>query len=343
MKFAAEYMLLFLLAIPALVGFFIWSSRRRRRALALFADQKLLPHLRPAGSDRRRFFKTVLITVALFFLILVLSRPQFGSTLEEVKRKGIDVVIALDTSRSMLAEDIKPNRLEKAKTEIAGLLELLSGDRVAIMAFAGEPFVLCPLTLDYNAARMFLEIMDTDTIPTHGTAIASAIQEARKVFDPAERKHKVLILLTDGEDHRGDPVKAAEQAAEEGLIIHTVGVGTPGGEFIPELDQDGKVLGYKKDRAGELVRSQLDEMTLEKVALISDGKYFRASYDEMELKKIFEELSGMEKKDLKSQMVIRYKDRYQWLLLPIIALLFIEQLIPERGRRPRPDTKDNRQ
>ena len=203
---------------------------------------------------------------------------------------------------------------------------------MAILAFAGEPYVFCPLTLDYGAARMFLDIMDTQVIPTQGTDVAAAIREAAKVFEPTERKHKVLILITDGENHEDDAVKAAQEAADQGVVIHTVGVGTPNGEFIPELDDQGKVTGYKKAKDGDLVRSKLDEVTLQKIALIANGRYFRASLEESELDKIYAEIAGMEKKDLKSQMIVRYKNRYQWLLLPAILLLAGEAALSERRR-----------
>jgi Ca-activated chloride channel family protein len=331
-KFAAEGWFLALVLVPALAGFFAWTSARRRRALLRFADARLLPLLRPAASDWRRRAKAAMVLAAVAFLIVSLARPQFGTTTEEVRRKGIDLVIAVDVSRSMLAQDVRPNRLGLARQEIAGLVDRLKGDRVGLVAFAGEAYLLCPLTVDYGAVQMFLDILDTDLVPTPGTNLPAAIAAARAAFEVTERKHKVLLLLTDGEGHEGDAVKASEEARAEGVRIYTVGVGTPRGEFIPELDAEGKVTGYQKDGSGELVRSALDETTLQKIALVADGKYHPASYEERELTAIADDLGGMEKKDLKSQMIVRYKDRYQWVLALAVALLIAEPLVSERRR-----------
>ncbi|MDZ7265076.1 MAG: VWA domain-containing protein, partial [candidate division KSB1 bacterium] len=235
-------------------------------------------------------------------------------------------------SLSMQAEDIKPNRLEKAKHMVSNLIDLFQGDRVGLIAFAGVPFVQCPLTLDYGAAKMFLEIMDTNLIPQPGTAIGAAIMKAMETFDQRERKHKVLILITDGEDHEGEPLKAAELAEKDGVVIHTVGIGSVQGVPIPLYNESGRNVGFKKDRDDQVVTSKLDEITLEKIALQTGGKYYRASGSESELKKLYEEISKMEKKELASLKFSQYEDRFQYLLIISLVLLVAEVFIPERRK-----------
>ena len=332
MRFEYEKLLLLLLLVPAAAAFFALAGRRRRKLMLRFASAPTLARIRPGASDRRRALRSVLMLAAMALLILAAARPQYGTVMEEVKRKGIDLVIAVDTSSSMLAQDIKPNRLEKAKQEIGGLLRRMKGDRVALVAFAGEPFVLCPLTLDYGAAQLFLDILDTQTIPTPGTAIGKAIDSAVSAFETNDRKHKVILLLTDGEDLAGEPVKAAERAAQAGARIYTIGIGSPEGELIPAGEQAGEQGTYKKDSEGKLIQSRLDETTLQKMALLTDGKYYRATLGEMELDRVYDEISKMDKKELTSKSVTRYKDRFQWFLIPALVLLLAEGAISDRRR-----------
>ncbi|MCK5513335.1 MAG: VWA domain-containing protein, partial [Deltaproteobacteria bacterium] len=196
--------------------------------------------------------------------IFALTRPQWGFHWEEIKRVGVDVMVAIDVSESMLAEDVKPNRLERAKREVIDLIEMMEGDRIGLIAFAGTSFVQCPLTLDYGACKMFLDYIDTDLIPVPGTAIAEAIRTSLKSFNKRERKSKALIIITDGEDHEGEPIDAAKEAKKEGIKIFTIGVGREGGAPIPLKDGSG---GFKKDRKGDMVITHLDEITLQKIAL----------------------------------------------------------------------------
>jgi Ca-activated chloride channel family protein len=277
-------------------------------------------------------FKVFLLLVSVFFLILTFARPQFGERLQIMKRRGIDLLIALDTSLSMLAEDIKPNRLERAKHEIANLIERLRGDRVGLLAFAGDSFVQCPLTTDYGAAKMFLDAMDTDMIPEPGTAIGTAIEKALEAFVKQERKYKVLLLLTDGEDHVSDPIGSAKKAAEEGVRIYTIGLGTRKGEPIPIRDARGNVEEYKRDRKGEVVMTKLDEATLQKVALLTDGKYYRSTMGEGELEKIYEDISKLEKKEFEAKEFTQYEDRFQYFLIFAIVLLSVEALLTDRRK-----------
>lgn len=318
--------------IPLLIIFYFLVFRWKKNALERFGNLDLITKLTRSISRRRQIVKAALIILAIFFMILTLAQPQIGTKLEEVKREGVDILVAIDVSLSMKAEDIKPNRLEKAKHMVSNIIDLLEGDRVGLIAFAGVPFVQCPLTLDYGAAKMFLDIMDSDLLPTPGTAIGAAILKAVETFEQRERKHKVLILITDGEDHEGEPLKAAEIAEKEGVVIYTVGIGSVKGVPIPLYNEAGRNIGFKKDRENQVVTSKLDEITLEKIALQTGGKYYRATGGESELRKIYEEISKMEKKELASQKFSQYEDRFQYLLIFSIIFLVMEVFISERRK-----------
>lgn len=331
-RFGGEHWLVGLFLVPLLGVFFIYAFRSRKKAMAIFGNPKLMAILAGSVGYKRRVWKSILILLAVAFMILALARPQWGTKLRTVKREGQDILIALDVSTSMLAEDIKPNRLEKAKHAIASLIDQFRGDRVGLIAFSGKAFVQCPLTLDYGAVKMFLDAMDPEAIPVPGTAIEEAILKAVESFSKTERKHKVLILITDGEDHAGDPLRAAKVASNEGVVIYTVGIGTPEGVPIPVKDERGNPLGFKKTRQGEVVMTKLDEITLEKVALETGGKYYRATPGEMELKKIYDDILKMEKKTLQSKEFEQYEERFQSVLGFAVFCLTLELLISDRRK-----------
>ena len=331
-RFASISWLWLLVLVPVLVVFLVLAFRSRKKAMARFGRLDLMEKLSRSVSRKRQIFKSVLFVAAAAFLILALSRPQFGTKMRTVKREGQDIVIALDLSLSMLAEDIKPNRLEKAKLEIGSFFNTLEGDRIGLVAFAGQAFIQCPLTLDYGAARLFLDTMDPDLVPVPGTAIGEAIAKSVTCFVEKERKHKVLVLITDGEDHMGDPLDQAKAAAKEGVVIYTVGIGSAQGVPIPMADGQGRQTGFKKDRSGEVVMTRLDEVSLEKIALETGGKYFRASPGEVELRKIMDDISKMEKKTLSSKQYAQYEERFQGFLAAALVLLLLEVIIPERRR-----------
>lgn len=332
LRFANQELLYLLFLIPALVVFFIWVRRFKKKMLSRFGRLHLLEKMMISYSPARENLKAALIIGTVFFLLIALARPQIGTKLEEVKRRGIDIFVAVDVSLSMLAEDIKPNRLEKAKHELMGLINRLEGDRIGLIAFAGEAFVQCPLTLDYGAAKMFLDIMNPELIPIQGTAIGNAVEKAIQSFVQSERKHKVLVIITDGEDTIKDPMPAAEMAEKEGIVIYTVGIGSPQGVPIPLYDASGRQIGYKKDENNNVVTSKLDQITLEKIALQTHGKYYNATPSEMELGKIYEAISGMEKKELSARIFSQYEDRFQYFLFLALMLLFLDIFIPERKR-----------
>ena len=331
-RFANDFGLYLLLLVPALIFFYWLVFRWKRQALARFGNLLLLEQLTPSYSRKRRIWKIVLIAAAVLFMALALARPQLGTVLEEVKREGVDIFIAIDVSASMLAQDIPPSRLAKARHEVASLIDKLEGDRVGLIAFAGEAFVQCPLTLDYGAAKIFLDVLEPDLIPTPGTEVGKAVQLALASFEAAERKHKVLILITDGEHHGEDVMPIAEEAERQGLVIYTVGLGSPQGVPIPATD--GAVSsGFKKNRSGEVVMTKLDELTLEKIALQTGGKYYRASSGEAELDRIYESISGMEKKELASLKFSQFEERFQYFLAVAFLLLMGELLLSERSTR----------
>jgi Ca-activated chloride channel family protein len=325
-----DYIYVLLALLPLLAVFYWLVLKMKRRALRRFGNLELIRKLSLSFSPRKQRWKIALLLLGLFFLLFSLARPQLGTRLTLMKREGVDIVIALDCSLSMLAQDFKPSRLEKAKQEVNGLISRMQGDRVGLVAFSGVAFVQCPLTLDYSAAGMFLDIMDENLIPQPGTAVGDAIRTSVGAFNQKERKYKVLILLTDGEDHGSDPIEAAEEAAAEGIRIYTIGIGSVQGEPVPVKNQRGMVTGYKKDREGNVVVSKLDETTLQKIALTTGGKYYHATSGEIELEKIYSEISKMEKKELEGKLMTQYEDRYQIFLLLAIVCLTIESLISER-------------
>jgi Ca-activated chloride channel family protein len=328
-----DYLYALLTLLPLLVIFFWLVLKMKKRAMQRFGNLALMERLALSFSPRKQRWKIVLLLLAIFFLLFSLARPQLGTKLTLMKREGVDIVIAMDCSFSMLAEDFKPSRLEKAKQEVNGLISRLRGDRVGLVAFAGVAFIQCPLTLDYSAAQMFLDIMDADLIHQPGTAIGDAIGTSVKAFNQKERKYKVLILLTDGEDHDSDPLEAAEEAAAEGIRIYTIGIGSVQGEPIPMRNKRGEITGYKKDEEDNVVVSKLDETTLQRIALTTGGKYYHATSGEMELDKIYDEISKMEKKELEGKLMTQYEDRYQIFLFLSIVLLTAEFLISERRSR----------
>lgn len=331
MKFGNLNYLYLLWLIPALVVFYIYAFRAKDKAIKAFCSLDLAGKLMPLVSRSRQKFKAVLLILAVLFTILALVRPKWGFQWEEVKRRGVDIIIALDVSQSMLAEDVKPNRLERAKREITDLLQILEGDRIGLVAFAGTSFVQCPLTLDYGAVSIFLDYLDTDLIPIQGTALSQAIRTSIKAFSDRERKSKALILITDGEGHEGDMMAAAEDAKSEGIKIFAIGIGKKGGAPIP---LPGKSGGFKKNRNGELILTKLDETALQKIALTTGGSYVRSVTGNLDLEEIYQKgiKERLEQKELKSTRRKRWEERYQWFALLAFILVAGESLLSERRR-----------
>jgi Ca-activated chloride channel family protein len=320
--------------VPILIIYYIAVFRTKKKILSNFANPELLEKILVSFSFGRQRLKATLIILAVISIIIAIARPQIGTKLVEMKSEGQDIIVILDISKSMNAEDIKPSRLIKAKHEVKKLVDMLQGDRVGLLIFAGVPFLQCPLTLDYDAFKMFLDYVDTNTIPVPGTAIADAIDLAIRSFKGTEKKHKVIILITDGEDHEGQVEDIAKKASNEGIKIYTVGIGETKGEPIPDYDERGNKQGYKKSREASIIMSRLNQVLLEKIALATSGKYYQATPNEMELEKIYEDILKMEKTTTKSKKYSQYEDRFQYFLAFAGLMLILEMLISERKRKP---------
>lgn len=332
MRFVHPYLLFLEILVPILILFYFFVFRKKRKDLNLFAQSTLLEKISNASGLKQKI-KAALLIIAVFFIIISLAGPQFGTKLVEVKQKGIDIVIAVDVSSSMLAKDIKPDRLEKAKMVLSQLVQQLGGNRIGIVAFAGTAFWQCPLTLDISGANMFLQIMDANLIPLPGTVIGEAIRISIKGLEKTAPKSKAIILLTDGEDHKSDPLGAAQQAAKEGIKIFTVGFGSPTGEPIPLNDDQGNFTGYKKNKKGEVIMSKMDENLLLQVASQTGGEYFRASDGNVDLSRLLDDINNLDKTKKSSNINKQYEERYQYLLIIGILLLLIEYFIPETRKK----------
>jgi Ca-activated chloride channel family protein len=326
MNFGSPTFFWLFLGIPVLVGLFIYVHQKRQDALKKFASLALMQRLTPKGIARRQTLKWILFLIFVVFAIIALTRPRFGLKMEIVERKGVDVIVALDISKSMLAEDVAPNRLDRAKFEISRFIDLCKGDRVGVIVFAGESFVQCPLTLDYGAAKMFLSAVNTDWVQTPGTAIGDAITQAIDAFKTQKNKSKVLIILSDGEDHMGDVDAAAQKAAAQNIKIYTVGIGSESGVPIPVSSGKGNI-AYKKDKDGNLVMTRLNPVMLEKIAITGNGKYFQAGTN-LDMSEIYREIGKMEKNELGTDRMDIFEEQYQVFLFIGLVFLFIEFFIP---------------
>ncbi|MCF8368319.1 MAG: VWA domain-containing protein [Bacteroidales bacterium] len=321
-----------LLVIPVITAIFIWMMIWRKNALQRFGDWGIIQRLMPAISSRRIIFKFVLLMMAYVFLIIALANPQIGSKLVEGERKGIDIMIALDVSNSMLAQDIKPNRMERSKQAISKLIDKLGNDRIGIVVFAGNAYVQLPITTDHAAAKMFLSTLDNKIVPTQGTAIGEAIELAAKSFDD-ESHSRVIIIITDGEDHEDNAVKIAETVSEQGIYVYTIGMGLPEGTPIPEYDKYDRQTGYKKDRQGNTVVTRLNEKMLGDIAAAGKGIYVRANNSQAGLTKVFEEINTMEKTEFESKIFSDYESRFQYFIALSILFLLLDILIFERKNK----------
>ncbi len=323
--------LLFVVPVLVLIFTVAWF-RWKSRVLAEAGDPTVVSRLMDPRTRRQQGVKALFLLLGLTMVAVAAVGPRWGQQFQEVHRRGVDVMIAMDLSASMGAEDVKPNRLTQAKRELGVLINTLEGDRVGLVAFAGTAFLQCPLTLDYGAARSLLELLNPDLIPKPGTNLAAAITTALDAFPKASGHNRALVLLTDGEDHSGQLDAALDRAVAEGLRIFTIGFGNPTGEIIPIRDENGQVTGYKKDKNGQTVLSKMDEAALKKLAAKTGGAYFPASQGEVEVTKIIEEIGRMDKKDLDSKVYGQGENHYRWPLALGLLLLLLEFLWPEVQR-----------
>jgi len=329
-RFANPEYLYSLYIIPVIIVLYWLYRKNRVKLLERFSEKKLHNILFPSLSGLKNTFKFSLVIISLTFLIIAAANPQVGTKMGEVKQTGIDVFILLDVSLSMQAEDIKPNRLEKAKFQITNLINKLRGDRIGLVIFSGEAYIQIPLTTDYSAANLFLSAVDFNSVPQPGTAIASAISLALKSFDKSAPTEKVIIIITDGEDHEGDINSVVTEANSAGVKIFTIGLGSTGGSPIPIYNARGEQTGFKKDNEGNIVLTKLEEETLKQIASSANGQYYRGSNYEDHLDKIYEELSELEKAEFGVKKVTDYEDRFYYFLAPAIILLLCEFFLSER-------------
>ncbi len=323
------YLLLFLAVLAVLFWLYnIW----KRKAVKRFGDEELVDRLMPERSKSKPYIKFFLVMLAFAFIVLGIVNPQVGSKLEKVKREGIDLMLVLDVSNSMLAEDIKPNRLERAKMAISNLIDRLEGDRIGIIVFAGHAYKQLPLTTDYGAAKLFLDAVDTKIVPSQGTAIGQAINMAVSSFDDTEH-NKAIIVITDGENHEDDAVGAAREAAKKGIKVFTIGMGLPEGAPIPLYNKYGNQIGFKKDRKGQTVITKLNEDMLRQIAAAGNGSYARANNASTGLKKIFDDINQIQKKEIETKQFTDYEDRFQYFLAAAVLFLIIELLLSDKRSR----------
>ncbi len=333
MQFAQPEFLYLLAIAPLLILFFAVQFRRRREALRQLGEPELVGRLSRSTAAGRQSVKAALALVTLTCFALALARPQFGTRSETVSQTGFSVMVALDVSNSMMAEDVRPNRLVRAKFAVRSLVRKLRNDRIGLVVFAGSAFLQCPLTSDYSIVELFLDGIDTRTVGTQGTAIAGALRIAGRSFQQSQKGYRAVVLITDGEDHQDDPVAAATELAAQGVRVYVVGIGTPLGVPIPVKGEDGRVEGHMRDRSGEVVMSRLDESALRHIAESTGGAFYLASPGGEEMDLVYDTLASLERAEYESREFTQYVERYQYILSFGLLLLVVNTLIRERRMR----------
>ena len=331
LRFGHPNLLHLLWGVPFLIALYLFGFQRKQKAYRRFSHHQAFHRLTASVHFRRQKQQAVLMILSYLFLALAIARPQIGTKLELIKRQGLDIIIALDISASMLAEDIKPNRLLKAKHAISSLIDQARGDRLGLIAFAGSSFVQCPLTTDYAATKEFLNALHPSTISHSGTQIDKAIDIAMSSFSSEAEGYKVLIIFSDGEDHGGKVIDAAKSASKENIRIYCVGIGSPNqGVPIPLYEPNGAFLGYKRDETNELVLTKLNDFLLREVAQLTQGNYYQATQDGNEINLLYKKLSSLEKRAFEEQQFTEYEDRFQYFLAFALLFLVWELLLTDR-------------
>ncbi len=337
--FEHPYLLYLLLSVPVFIIIFIMVKRSQRRRLDAFAEKQMFAKLTPDVSHSKAIFKFALIMLGLGFLIIAVANPQIGSKMVKGERAGADIAIALDISNSMLAEDIQPNRLTRAKKTISNLISKLGNDRIAIIIFAGKSYTQLPLTSDYGAAKLFLESINTDMIEAQGTAIGDAIEKCMQTFGYGDEqrqwqknKSRTIIVISDGENHEDDAIAMATKAGSEGVVVNTIGMGLPTGVPIPQYNR-GIHVGYKKDRDGNPITTKLNENMLADIARAGGGVYMRAGNINADLDEIVKEIEKLDKQNFGETMFSEYESKYQYPLALAIIFLALELFIFERRNK----------
>lgn len=332
MSFAHAWVLHFFWALPILIFFLIVSGRKRRREILRLASPNLLVRIMPVEGRTRRMVRAVLLVAAISAAVFALSGPQWGEKLQDVSRRGVDIMVAMDVSKSMLVSDVKPNRLARSRREIADLMKVMKGDRIGLVAFAGDAFLLCPLTLDYGAVDMFLSQITPDVLNSSGTDIGKAIDTAAASFDTQSTADRVILLLTDGEDNEGRGLAAAKKAAAQGIKIFVFGIGDPAGGPLPS--EKGSL---RRDNSGKIIVSRLNEASLAQIAEVSNGVYARSTDGDLDLDKVyFEGIDRTTKKAvLKTGKITIREDRFYYFAILSFILFLLEGVLREKPLRHR--------
>jgi Ca-activated chloride channel homolog len=339
-NWGAQSVLWGLLALPLLGLWLLWLLRRREAGLRLLAAEPALARMLPGRRPGRRRLRLLLVLLAAALLLIALARPQWGFHWREVKRRGLDIMVVLDTSKSMLAEDVRPNRLQQAKWGVRDLVRGLSSDRVGLIAFSGGSFLQCPLTVDYAALLMTLDDLYAGIIPRGGTRIGQALELAMDSFEAETESDKAIILITDGEDHEGDPAGLVAELKERGIRVYAIGVGTLDGEPIPIRNEEGR-LEFQKNEEGNVVTSSLNEEPLQRLALETGGIYVRSAPGDFGFERIIEQgIEKLKRSELESRMAKEFEDRHYWFIAAALLLLILENFIAE-GRRNQGEVHGN--
>jgi Ca-activated chloride channel homolog len=331
-RFANIEFLKFLYAIPLFIVLYIVLRWIRKKNIAKFGHLSVVSQLMPEVSAWRFFIKYFLIVLAYAAMVFAIARPQFGSRLKEVTREGVELFIALDVSNSMLAQDIKPSRLERSLRAISRLIDNLSGDKIGLIVFAGDAYMQLPLTTDYNAAKLFLTSVNTEVVPRQGTAIGSAINLAMKSFNFQNEVEKAIVVITDGENHEDDPLQAAKDANAKGVRVFAIGMGTKEGAPIPMHGIVGQNI-FRKDQQGSIIVSRLDEDILRNMVNAGDGIFVRATTADAGLDRIFKEINKMDKKEIDAKVYADYDDQFQYFVALAFFLLLLESVLLERKNK----------
>lgn len=327
-RFANPHILWLLLVVLLLVGLYVFGRHLSRRALGRFGNVRILRQLMPGVSEGKLRFKFLLEMLALVCLILAAARPQFGSKLETVKKEGIEVMVCLDISNSMLAEDIAPNRLEKSKRMLSRLLDQMQNDQVGLIVFAGDAFTQLPITNDFVSAKMFLSTIDPKMVSIQGTAIGSAINLAVRSFTPSETSSKAIVVITDGENHEDDATGAAKAALDKGIHTHVIGVGETTGALVP--DESGRPGSYRKDREGNPITTRLDEQMAREIAASGQGVYAHADNSNSAITAVMDALSQLQTSELESHVYADYDDKFHWFVWIALILLLVDAFVLDR-------------
>ncbi|MBX3043363.1 MAG: VWA domain-containing protein [Candidatus Kapabacteria bacterium] len=321
-----------LTGVPVLFIVYYLFRRWRRKRLSSIGNMELVKSLIPDFTGFKPLLKFLFLIVAFTGVILALAGPRIGTKLEEVKRMGVEIIIAVDVSNSMLSEDIKPNRMERSKQAIMRLIDKLEDDRLGIIIFAGKSYLQLPLTTDYSAAKLITSTLSPDLVSLQGTAIGSAIELAIETFTDDDTKSKALIIITDGENHEDDAISAANKAIDKGIVIHTIGMGSSSGGPIP-VYEGGRMSGYRKDRQGNTIMSKLDPEILQQIAVASGGEFVFADVSDVNLSELINKLSSMEKEEFGTKKFTEFDEKFQIFLLIVVIFLTLEFFISEKKNR----------